>query len=155
MSDEELVQAFVTASIRRVRRLANLVGGGALVLFALGILGAAVITPTLGLLMVLGGILLMPGLYLSRRAAHLTGPSSQLAKLLHDPTKVTGAEIERATRRGVVEESLCVKTAAGQATYPVAWTSTFTPNIPPRLLAAGVTAEALHAAVHRRAGLPQ
>lgn len=155
MSDEELVQTFVTASIRRIRRLANVVGGGALVLFALGILGAATITLTLGLLMVLGGILLMPGLYLSRRATHLTGPRSQLATLLHDPTKVTAAEIERVSRRGVVEESLRVKTRGGTATYPVAWRSTVTHDIPPRLVAAGVTAEALHAAVQRRAGLPR
>jgi hypothetical protein len=154
MSDEELVQTFVTASIRRIRRLANLVGGGALVLFVLGILGAATITLTLGLLMVLGGILLMPGLYLSRRAAHLTGPNSPLATLLHDPTNVTAAEIERVSRRGVVEESLFLKTGAQEATYPVVWRSIIT-DIQPRLVAAGVTVEALHAAVHRRAGLPR
>jgi hypothetical protein len=59
MSDEELVQTFVTASIRRIRRIANLVGVGALVLFALGILGAATITLELMLLMILGGILLI------------------------------------------------------------------------------------------------
>jgi hypothetical protein len=154
MSDEELVQRFVSASTRRVRKIANLFGGGALALIVLGILGAVTIAPELGAVAGLGGALLLPALYVSRRMAHLTGPTSPLATLLSAPTQITDAELHTITQRGVREESVTVKTASGSARYPVAFHSTFASETAPSLVAADVTAVALHAAIRRRAGLP-
>lgn len=151
MSDEELVSVFVTASTRRVRRIADGFGIAAFALIGLGLLGAATIAPEVGVVAGLGGTLLLPALYVSRRAAHLTRP---LTSLLSAPTRVRAAEIRRMTSRGVLEESLKVTTGEGTASYPVA---TYAANIvedTPRLVVAGVTAEALRAAVLRRAGLP-
>jgi hypothetical protein len=91
--DEDLIRAFVERERRRIRRLSDRVGLLAIGLFALGFILGLSVDVRFAILAIVGGILLVPGLYLSRRAVQLAGPASPLVGLMVEPSRIQNAQL--------------------------------------------------------------
>jgi hypothetical protein len=140
-ADEDLIRTFVERERRRIRRLSDRVGLVAVGLFVLGVILGMSVDARFALLAIAGGVLLVPALYLSRRAVQLAGPTSPLVGLVVEPSRIQKAELaieSVGTNRQVI---LRLAVAGGTTAYSVEHLAGEAPS---------PEANALLAAIHRR-----